>query len=62
MSELEQSKSPLNFLRNGDYALAIALFAVVIVRFCRFQKSYWIITDDQYRIFDTGDVGDCVCA
>ena len=31
MSELEQSKSPLNFLRNGDYALAIALFAVVIV-------------------------------
>jgi flagellar biosynthesis protein FlhA len=31
MSEIEQSKSPLNFLRNGDYALAIALFAVVIV-------------------------------
>ena len=31
MSELGQSKSPLNFLRNGDYALAIALFAVVIV-------------------------------
>lgn len=31
MSEMEQSKSPLNFLRNGDYALAIALFAVVIV-------------------------------
>lgn len=31
MSELEQSKSPLSFLKNGDYALAIALFAVVIV-------------------------------
>ena len=31
MSENNLTKSPVSFLRNGDYALAIALFAVVIV-------------------------------